>query len=101
MFREAGLGHGRQHRHPILPAFAGADRDLLSHEVDVLDAQPAALQESKAGAVEEQYRQAWNAVQALQDRPDFVPRENRRQVLRALCAHEVVEPRERDTQKKM
>jgi hypothetical protein len=45
---------GRQHRHAVLAALAGAHRDLVAVEVHVLHPQPEGLQDPQAGAVQEQ-----------------------------------------------
>src|SRR5439155_7560490 len=42
MTSEIHLGHGGQHRHPILVALATSHDDLVRREVDVLDPQAAA-----------------------------------------------------------
>jgi len=44
MPRQRPLHRHRQHRHPVLVALAATDDDLVGREVDVLDAQPAALE---------------------------------------------------------
>jgi len=42
---EIGLHHGREHGHPVLVALATADDDLVGGEVNVLDTEPAALEQ--------------------------------------------------------
>ena len=90
MLREMGLDRARQHRHPVLAALAVADRDLVRREVDVLDSQLAAFQESKARSVEQERHHAGYAVQTLEERADFVAREDGGQVLRAFGPDQVI-----------
>jgi hypothetical protein len=49
---QQGLDCRGQHRDSILATLAVADHDLVRREIDVLHAQPAALQQSEASAVE-------------------------------------------------
>jgi hypothetical protein len=57
MLDETRGGHGREHGDPVLVALAAADDDLIGGEVDVLHAEPAALEVARmdglADAVEE------------------------------------------------
>jgi len=64
--REVGLGGGGEHRDPILVALAAADDDLVGGEVDVLDAEPAALEHPELGAVEQAGHEARHAVELLE-----------------------------------
>ena len=98
MLREVVLDHARKHRQSVLAALAAADRDLVRREVEVLDAQPAAFQESKARSVEQERNQAWHAIHAIDHRPDLVAREHGGKVLRALGSDQVVEPRQLDVE---
>ena len=53
MADEPELGHGREHGDPVLVALAPADDDLIGGEVDVLHAEPAALEHPQARSVEQ------------------------------------------------
>jgi len=80
MLREVGLDRVRQHRSPVLAALAVADRDLVRRTVNVLDSQAAAFQESKARPVEQERHHVGHAIETLENRADFIAREDRRQV---------------------
>jgi hypothetical protein len=92
MEREASLDRRRQHRRPILAAFAVADRDLVGHEVDVLDPETTALEEPETGAIEESHHQPRNTVEVTEDGAHILSRRDDRQVLRALGADQIIEP---------
>src|SRR6059058_4423025 len=96
--REIDLDRARQHSHSVLAPFAVADRDLVRREIDVLDPQAAAFEESEPRAVEEQRHQAGRAIQLLEDRPDLLAGEDRGQVLLAFGTDEAVEPRKLDAE---
>jgi len=98
MLRQVGLDRARQHRHPVLAALAVVDRDLVHREVDVLDAQPATFQEAKARSVEQERHHAGHAVQTLEDRANFVAREDSGQVLWAFGPDQVIEPWQLDAE---
>ncbi len=53
MARQPFVDAPREGRDPLAPALALADHELSARRVDVLDAQPQALQEPQAGAVEQ------------------------------------------------
>ena len=59
---ELGLDGVGQHRGAILVALAAPHEDLVAAEVDVLDAQAAALEQAQAGAVEQGRHQARHAL---------------------------------------
>jgi hypothetical protein len=52
MFRHGRIDSRGQHRAPIARTLSAADDDLVSRQVDILDEQPAALEETKTGAVQ-------------------------------------------------
>ncbi len=67
----------------------------LAREVDVLDAQAAALEQAQAGAVEQRGHQPRRAVAAgASTARDLVAREHDGSRGGALGAHELVEPRQ-------
>ena len=47
------LERARQHHDPVLAALAVAHDDDLPREIDILDAQPDALEQAHAGAIEQ------------------------------------------------
>src|SRR3989442_1543963 len=53
MSGEVGLHHAREHGHAILVTLAPAHHDLISGEIDVLDAQAAAFEQAKPGSVQQ------------------------------------------------
>ena len=63
-----------------------------------LDSQLAAFQESKARSVEQERHHAGYAVQTLEERADFVAREDGGQVLRAFGPDQVIEPWQLDAE---
>jgi hypothetical protein len=79
-------------RYPIATALASSNDDLVSLEVDVLHSQPGTFEEAQPSTVEQTGHQLDGAGQTVEDGAHFFPRENHRQVLRMLGAHEIVEP---------
>jgi len=92
--REVRLGDAREHGDPVLVALAAADDDLVGGEVDVLDAEPAALEHPEPGTVEQAGHEARHAVEPLEHGANLLTRENDGEPLGALRAHDAVEPRE-------
>jgi hypothetical protein len=90
---QQGLDCRGQHRDSILAPLAVADHDLVRREIDVFHAQPAALQQAEAGAVEKKRHDPRHAGQLLQDRPGLLAGEDHGQVLGTLGPHDIVEPR--------
>ena len=95
---QIGLGHGRQHCDGVLVALAAADDELVGREVDVLNAEAAALEPPEPGAVEQAGHGAWHALQPLEHRPDLVAGEDDRQPVAALGTHDPVQPGQVDLQ---
>ena len=58
----------RQHGHPIPLALALSDGDFPTAEVEVLDAQPEAFEESQPGTVQERADQAWASIASTSSR---------------------------------
>jgi hypothetical protein len=54
------LDHSGQHRDAIPVALAAADDDLVRGEVDVLDAEPTALEHPKPSAVQQACHEPWH-----------------------------------------
>jgi hypothetical protein len=52
----------REHSHAVPTAFAIANEDLASYDIDILDAQPAALEQSQAGPIEHRDNDPRHAV---------------------------------------
>ena len=83
-----------QDRHPVLAALAITDHDLAPLEVDVFHAQPQALQQAHAGAIEQRGHQPHRPVQLVQQRAHLSLRQHHRQPARGLGAHHLVQPRQ-------
>jgi hypothetical protein len=94
MAEKPGLGHGREHGDAVLVALAAADEDLISGEVHVLHAEPAALEHPQACSVEQARHEAGRAIESLEHGADLVAGENDGQPRGTLGAHDAVEPRE-------
>lgn len=77
---------------PILAALALADDELQALEVDVLHAQPRALEQPQARAVEQRGHELGCAVELVEECRDLVAGEDDGQPLGALGADEGVEP---------
>ena len=71
MASKAGLGHGGQHRHTILVAFARAHQDLVRREIHVFDSESGAFQEPQFRAVEEHRHQSGHALQVAHEGGDL------------------------------
>ena len=95
---QIGLGHGRQHRDAILVALAATDDDLVRGEVDVLDAEPAALEHPEPGPVQQAGHEAGHPLEPLEHGAHLVAGEDDRQALGALRAHDAIEPGKIDLQ---
>jgi hypothetical protein len=91
---EIGFHDRWKHRHAILIALATADHDLVPREVNVLDAQAAAFEQTQAGPVEQRRHEPWHAGQRSQHRGDLFAGQNDRQSLGTLGPHDVVQPRQ-------
>jgi hypothetical protein len=92
------LDHAGQHRDAILVALAAANDDLVASDVDVLNAQSAALEDSETRAVKHASHQSRRAREAVEERAHLVAGEDDGKPRGPLGAHEVVEPRQLDTQ---
>ena len=56
---QRGPYDGRKEGHPVAISLPAPDDDLIRRELEILDAQPRALQEAKAGPVEKDRHQPW------------------------------------------
>jgi len=94
------LGHdgARQHRYPILESFAIADQDLTAHEIDILYAQPHALHDAHASAVEKAADERVHAAEALEDASHLIRSEHDRQALGRPRALDPFKPRQIDAE---
>jgi hypothetical protein len=68
---QGGLDDGRQHRDPVLVAPCASNNELLGAEVDVLNPELAALQDTKARAVEQGRHEAGHAAEPLEHGADL------------------------------
>jgi hypothetical protein len=95
---EIGLGHGRQHRDAILVTLAAPDDELVGGELDVLDAESAALEDPQPGAVEQARHEVWHPVESVEHGTDLVAGKDDRETRGPLCAHDAIEPGKVDLQ---
>ena len=82
---------GRQDGAAVLASLPVAHRDLAAGEVDVLDAEPAALEEAEPGAVHEPGHHLRRPAQAAQDRLHLVGGEDEGHAEGTLCSGDVLE----------
>jgi hypothetical protein len=94
MPHQFGFGHGRQHGRPVLVALAAADDDLVGPEVDVLDAQAAALHDPKPRPIKEVRHEPRGSVEPLDEGAHLVAAQDDGQTFRPFGAHDVVQPRQ-------
>lgn len=87
-----------QYGHPVLAAFAATNEKLSALEVDVLDAQPKALQEAQTRAVEQGCDQPGRTAQRVKEGAYLTRRQHDRQALLLLGADHAVQPREIDAE---
>lgn len=92
MWAEIRLHDGGQHRHAILVALASAHDDLVPAEIDVLDAQAAALEQSQPGAIHQIRHESRGPVQAPEDGADFLARQHDGETFGSARPHDPVEP---------
>ena len=59
---EVRLDHGRQYGHPILVALGAPNDDLVGREIDVLDTEAAAFEQTESRAIQQERHQARDAV---------------------------------------
>ena len=79
-------------------ALAAADHDLVGGEVNILDAEPAALEHPEPGAVEQAGHEVRHTVEPLEHPAHLCPREYHGEPHGALRAHDAVQPRQIDLQ---
>lgn len=93
----AQQGHGRLREHGVTvpPALWITDVDLSTLEIDVLDAEHETLQQTQAGAVEEQRNEMGRTSHPAQHAADFLRRHDHRQTRRPRNTHDVLQPRQR------
>ena len=76
-------GH-RQHRLPVLLAFAPPNDNLVPVEVDVLHSQLETLLQTQTGSIEERHDDPHRAVNVLKDLADLLSTEHDRNPMRHL-----------------
>jgi hypothetical protein len=81
---------GGQGRIAVLVALSGAHHELVHGEVDVLDAEAAALEKAQAGAVEEHRHELGDAAHGAEDAAHLLPAQHDGQALGRLGAHDAV-----------
>jgi hypothetical protein len=84
---EIRLRRRGEHRDAIPLALPVADDDLIRVQIDVLHAEPAALEQPEARAVQQQRHQTRHAIEPLQDGANLGARQHDRKPLRALGSH--------------
>ena len=91
---QIGLDGLRQHRGAVLVALAAPHGDLVPAEIDVLDAQPAALEQPQPGSVEKHQHQPRRARRARENRANLAAGKHDRNARGCLRSNEIVEPRQ-------
>ena len=91
MFAERRLEGFGEHRRSILRAFSAADHDLVTIEIDVLNAEVQAFTEAETGAVHELRGEPRIGFEMGQHRADFVAAHHDRQPDRFLRADDAPE----------
>jgi hypothetical protein len=86
------LHGGRQHRNAILRSLAVSDDDEVRPEVDVVDAEACAFEQTQARTVEEQRHEPGNAREMLKDGAHLVAGHDDGHAMRPPGADEVVQP---------
>ena len=86
---EGGLQGARQHGDAVAVAFAAAHEELAAPRLEVADAQAQAFHEAQARAVEQRRDESRLALEAAEQPPHLLARENDRQPPWAVRAHEV------------
>ena len=94
MPREAGLHSRRQHGHAVLVPLAVAHDDLVRGEINVLRAQPRALEQAEPSAVQQEAHQGRLADELCEDGTDLIPGQHDGQSLGALRPDDAVNPGE-------
>jgi hypothetical protein len=79
---------------PVLVSLPLADHDLAQPEIDVLYAKPQTLQQSQTAPVEQLADQAVRTVELGEHGTDLVAGQDDRQSVRALGAHDLLQPGE-------
>ena len=91
---QAVAGRFRQHGHPVAAPLGPADGDVPEIEVDVLDAEPEALEDPHPGAVKQQHDELRHALETGKHGCHLFAAENIRQAARLAGTDHVVEPLE-------
>jgi len=89
------LQPGRQNSDAVFVALPVADDDLVVVEIYVFDAEPEALEEAEARAVEETCHDPVDAMEVGEDETDFFAGEDDGEAFWFFGAGEVIEPGER------
>jgi hypothetical protein len=88
----------RQHGHSVPTALAVTHRYFAALKDDVLYAQAVAFHETQTAAVEQQRHDPRHAGQLAEQGLDLGARQHDRNAVRALSAHEIVEPTDLEVQ---
>ena len=80
----------RQHGHTIVHALTVANSQLMLHEFQILHAQPQALHQPQAAAIQQLRHQAMIARHAPQHRAHLIPRQHGRQAARHLRGNHIL-----------
>jgi hypothetical protein len=85
-------GGGGEHGRPVFAAFGVVNGEMSEVEIDVLDSEAEALEDAKAGAVEEEDYKLGGALELGDDRSGLFAAEDGRQALGLSGADEVIDP---------
>ncbi len=74
-----GFGHlSGEDRHPVLSTLAITHGDLVPLEIEVLDPEPGALEETQTRAIHQRHHQPWRTAQVAEDGDHLLAREHDR-----------------------
>ena len=86
-----GLVLGGEDGDAVFVSFAGSNEDLVVGEVDVLDAEFAALLQAKTGAVEEAGHEFGDSFEGGEEGVGFLGAQDGGEMFGSFCADEVLE----------
>lgn len=98
MAGQLGPEYRREHRDPVLVPLSAPDDELTGGEVDVLNPKAAALEHAEPGAVEKAGHEAGCSLELIEDNANLAVGQDDGEPLRALGAHDLVEPGKIDFQ---
>src|SRR3954466_10849384 len=94
MLAQVDIRGARQDRDAIVFPLWIADHNLMTREIEILDAQLQTLEQTQATAIKQQCYKAWNALEFLEHEPHFFRSQYDRDPHRRSRSHNVVDPRQ-------